>query len=80
MQSPYSGQIRQLVIRSGPNEGNEWAEEKRNIYEDYKLLFGEKPKMKVSAIALMTDAEGTGTEAEGYFDDIQIGNSKIDIH
>lgn len=76
IESPYSSNIKQLVLKSGAGTGKEWVAEKRNIYDDYIKLFGEKPKMKVSAVALMTDAEGTESEAEGYFDDIQIGKNK----
>ena len=35
--------------------------------------------MKVSAIAIMTDSEGTETEAEGFFDDIQIGKMTTNV-
>ncbi len=75
MESPYTDQIRQIVIQSGPPAGGKWVLETRNILEDYELLFGEKPSMKVAAIALMTDSEGTGAEAEAFFDDIRIGKS-----
>lgn len=71
--SPYSDKIKQLVVRSGYLKSNEWASEHRNVLEDYEMLFGEKPSMKAVAIALMTDAEGTESEAEGFFDDILIG-------
>ena len=72
-ESPYAKQIKQIVVQSGLSKPSEWISEKRNIFEDYKKLFGGPPKMKVGAIALMTDAEGTESEAEGFFDDIQIG-------
>ncbi|MBI4358151.1 MAG: DUF3047 domain-containing protein [Candidatus Omnitrophica bacterium] len=75
LKSPYTGQIKQIVAQSGPAKPGEWITEKRNVFEDYKKLFAKPPKMKVAAIALMTDAEGTGSEAEGFFDDIQIGKS-----
>src|SRR3990167_1631023 len=73
LQSPYSDKIRQIVIQSGEKPANDWILEQRNVYKDYQKLFGEKPKIKVSAIALMTDAEGTESAAEGFFDDIKIG-------
>lgn len=73
MDSPYTSQIKQMVIQSGPTD--HWVSETRNIFEDYKQLFGEKPSMKVAAIALMTDSEGSGAEAEAFFDDIRIGKS-----
>lgn len=76
LESPYSEKIKQWVIQSGTNPFHQWVTEGRNVFEDYKKLFGETPKMKVAAIALMTDSEGTEGEAEGFFDDIQIGKGK----
>ncbi len=76
LESPYAKQIKQLVIQSGPAKPEEWASESRNALEDYQKLFGQKPKNKVAAIAIMTDSEGTAGEAEAFFDDIRIGNKK----
>lgn len=73
--SPYSDKIEQLVIRTGKPSKDDWVAERRNVLEDFETAFGKKPDMKVVAIALMTDSEGTGTEAEGFFDDIQIGRA-----
>lgn len=75
-ESPYTDQIKQWVIQSGPSES--WVSETRNVLDDYEKLFGEKPSMKVAAIALMTDSEGSGAEAEAFFDDIRIGKSAKD--
>ena len=74
VQSPYSDQIKHLVVQSG--DSKEWVSEKQNIVDDYKKLFGEKPNMKAAAIALMTDSDGSQSEAEGFFDDIQIGRDQ----
>ncbi len=71
--SPFASQIKQMVIQSGPGQPNEWVPETRNIFEDYRKLFGQAPKMKATAIALMTSSAGTQSEAEGFFDDIRIG-------
>ena len=73
LESPYANQIRQIVVQSGLGKPGKWEVESRNVFEDYRKLFGKPPRMKVAAIALMTDSEGTETEAEGFFDDIQIG-------
>ena len=73
LDSPYTNQIKQIVTQSGPVKPNVWVSETRNVFEDYRMLFGKAPKMKAAALALMTDTEGTQSEAEGYFDDIQIG-------
>ena len=74
LKSPYSAQIKHLVVQTGHTQ--DWISEKQNIVQDYKKLFGEKPNMKAAAIALMTDADGSQSEAEGYFDDIQIGRDE----
>lgn len=77
-QSPFSDRIKQLVIQSGRPDADQWAAERRNVFEDYKQLFGEPPRLKVGAIALMTNSDGKGSEAEGFFDDIQIGRTMIE--
>ena len=77
LESPYTNHIRQLVVQTGPSRANEWIPERQNVADDYQKLFGEKPRMKVAAIAIMTDSEGTETEAEGFFDDIQIGRNSV---
>jgi hypothetical protein len=73
IQSPFSENIKQLVIQSGIPAKDEWASEFRNVAEDYKMLFGETPKRKVAAIAIMTDADGTESVAESFYDEIKIG-------
>ena len=75
LESPYADQIKQIVVRSGPSEPDEWVLETRNVFEDYGKLFGKPPKMKAAAIALMTSSAGSQSEAEGFFDDIRIGKS-----
>lgn len=71
LDSPYSEKIKQLVIRSGIGDGN-WKHEERNVLNDYKLLFGEDPKLKVRAIAIMTDSEGSKDSSAAQFKEIKI--------
>ena len=70
--SPFSGNVKLFVIRSGKAaEGDEgWQKEDRNIYEDYVKLFGEKPTRSLQAIALMSDSDNTKTNSESDFGDI----------
>ena len=72
--SPHGPQIRQIVLRNAPL--GEWMEEERNVLEDYQKLFGEAPRQEIRALAIMTDADGTKSLAEGYFDNIWIGSIK----
>jgi len=48
---------------------NQWGNEERNVYEDYKKAFGEEPPM-ISGIAIMTDTDNTGESATAYYGDI----------
>ena len=69
--SGYSKNIKILVLEKGETRG--WRFEKRDIYKDYMELFGEKPKLNVGAIAFMTDADSTNTNADAVYDEIEIG-------
>ena len=57
-----------IAVESGPDSLGKWITEKRNVYEDYRRLFGSDPP-KAGAIAVMTDADNTGGLAEAYYDD-----------
>ena len=71
--SPYSENIKQLVVRSGEGDG-EWVTEERNVIMDYLTLFGEMPRMKIKAIAVMSDSEGSQKTSEANFKEIEIFN------
>ena len=70
--SPYSDNIKLIVVESGLDEANGWIIEERNIYEDYKLAFQERPKLNIGAIAFMCDSDSTKSSAEALFDEIKI--------
>ncbi len=72
MDSPYGKNIKIIVLRSGREGEGEWVMETRNLYEDYTMAFGKKPKRLAGAIAIMCDADSTKTVAESYFDAIEI--------
>ena len=67
--NPYTDQVYMIVVESGPARLNTWITEERNVYEDYKRVFGEEPPM-ISGIAIMTDTDNTGESAEAYYGDI----------
>jgi len=71
-ESPYSKNIKIIIIESGSKSINKWVEEKRNIYEDYKEAFGREPG-KVGAIAIMTDTDNTRSTAEAHYDELKVG-------
>lgn len=69
--SPYSDKIMQLVVRSG-SESTDWVTEERNVLDDYINLFGQEPNLKIRAIAIMSDSEGTQDSCEAHFKEIKI--------
>ncbi|NQT32637.1 MAG: DUF3047 domain-containing protein [Candidatus Omnitrophica bacterium] len=69
--SPYTPNVKLLALQSGLSDG--WKFEDRDIVKDYKDLFGVELKKDVVAIAVMTDADSTGTTAEACFADVTIG-------
>lgn len=71
--SPYSKNIKLIVVQTGADKKGDWVQEERNIFEDYKKAFGAKPRLRVGAIALMSDADNTQDVSEAYFDDIRVG-------
>lgn len=58
-----------IAVESGSSKTGKWITEERNLYEDYKMLFGEEPS-SIKAIAIMTDTDNTGESAVAYYDDI----------
>lgn len=69
--SPYSDNIKQIIVNNGPGDGN-WVTQQRNIIQDYKNLFGHEPKMNVRAIAIMSDSEGCKSSCKAHFKEIKI--------
>ena len=70
--SPYSENIKIIVIESGKRHFKKWVFEERDIYEDFKSAFGTEPG-KVGAIAIMTDTDNTKSTAEANYDEIKVG-------
>jgi hypothetical protein len=67
--NPYTDRVMMFVVESGPSKLNQWVNEERNIFEDYKKAFGQEPPM-ISGIAIMTDTDNTGESATAYYGDI----------
>lgn len=58
-----------LAVQSGPDSLGRWITEKRNVYQDFKRIFGSEPP-HVGAIAIMSDSDNTGGVAEAFYDDL----------
>jgi hypothetical protein len=61
--------VQVVVVQSGAARTRIWVTETRNVYEDYKKLFGEEPP-PASGMRLQINSQHTGTSAESYFADV----------
>jgi hypothetical protein len=56
--------VKVIVVKSGPADKGTWLKISRNLYEDYKKMFGEKPR-KVRGLRIQSNSQYTGACAEG---------------
>jgi hypothetical protein len=67
--NPFTDRVIMIVVESGETKLNQWVNEERNIYEDYKKAFGQEPPM-ISGVAIMTDTDNTRESAIAHYGDI----------
>ena len=67
--NPYTDRVMMIVVESGQSRLNQWVNEERNLYEDFRKAFGYEPPM-ISGVAIMTDTDNTGERAIAYYGDI----------
>ncbi len=70
LRNAYSDRAMMVAVESGQTRTGGWVEERRNVYEDYKKAFGREPT-PVTAVAVMTDTDNTGSSASADYDDIR---------
>jgi hypothetical protein len=62
--------IKVVVVRSGPAELGKWLTETRNVYDDYRKLYGDEPP-SVEGIRLQINSQHTESSAESLFADVE---------
>jgi hypothetical protein len=67
----FTSNAMMVAVESGDGKAGTWVNEERNVYEDYRNLFGEEPP-DIGAVALMTDTDNTGGEATAYYGNITL--------
>lgn len=67
--SPYTDQIVMIPVQKGHQKVGRWIRYRRNVWEDYRRVFGEDPP-PVNGIAIMTDTDNTGGETAAWYGDI----------
>jgi hypothetical protein len=73
--NPYTDRVMMIVVESGESRLNQWVNEERNLYEDFRKAFGYEPPM-ISGVAIMTDTDNTGERAIAYYGDILFKKGK----
>lgn len=67
--NPFTDWVQMIPVEQGAAHVGTWREERRNLYDDYRRVFGEDPP-PISGIAVMTDADNTGAAASALYGDI----------
>lgn len=77
-QSPYSNRVKVLVVEHGSGQKPDgWVLEKRDLVQDYQMMFGKLPKENLRVVALMSDSDNTGTRSEAAFRKIKLERSLL---
>lgn len=66
---PYTEWFSQIVVENSESPLNEWITEERDVYEDYRRVFGEEPEA-VTGVAIMTNTDNIGGRATAWYGDI----------
>ncbi|UCZ56985.1 DUF3047 domain-containing protein [Desulfurispirillum indicum] len=69
--NPFFSNARMVAVQSGNQHAGTWITQCRNVYQDYREIFGSIPP-KAGAIALMTDTDNTGSQARAWYADIRL--------
>ncbi len=69
--SPYTENSVTVAVESGDAKAGQWVLEQRNIYEDYRNIFGEDPPA-LGGVAIMTDTDDSRDEATAWYGDITL--------
>ena len=69
--APPPMRIKVVVVRSGPSQAGKWITETRNVYQDYRKLYGGGDKAPVvSGMRIQINSQHTKTSAESCFADL----------
>jgi hypothetical protein len=66
VKSESSSLVTYVVVRSGTAELGRWLTETRNVYDDFKRIYGEAPTDPAGAVSVAIDSNDTRSSAESY--------------
>jgi Protein of unknown function (DUF3047) len=70
VKSASSSAVTYVVLRSGEAGLGRWHTEMRNVYDDYKRIYGEEPAEELRAVSVAIDSNDTRSRAESYMGEI----------
>lgn len=65
----FTANAKMIAVESGNGNAGQWLTEERDLFADYRTLFGVDPP-EAQAIAIMTDSDNTGGVAEAWYGEI----------
>ena len=68
---PRTDRIRKIVREAGGAHLGQWRHYERDLRADFKRAFGEDPGALIG-VALMTDADNTGSSASGQYGEVRL--------
>ena len=66
-----------FIVRSGPRDLNRWLTERRNVYEDYRKVFGDDPE-NPETVVVSIDTNDTHSGAEAFIGRIIFTNGSVE--
>jgi len=72
----FTSNAKMIALQSGKINSGKWITEERNVFEDYKKMFGEEPP-EAGGIAIMTDTDNTGEKATAWYGPIKLKMHKM---
>lgn len=69
--SAYAANSKMVAVESGNAKAGQWLTEERDLFADYRTLFGTDPP-EAEAVVIMTDTDNTGGVAEAWYGDIAL--------
>jgi hypothetical protein len=78
-ESPYSKKARIVVLRSGSGGVGEWIDERVNVLEDFRRLFGENEVPRVRGIGILTDSDNTASTSAGDYRSLRFSREEEEV-
>jgi Protein of unknown function (DUF3047) len=73
--SAHTTRVKMLVSESGEAREGKWLTLTRNVADDFKRAFGERPG-RIRSIGILTDTDNTGEKTRAYYGDIKFSASQ----